>query len=87
MARKHYTEQFKRDAVKLMTERGYSLSKASEALGVSANTLSTWKKTMVPREQSDLEAENARLRHEVRELRTEREILKKAATFFAKEQR
>lgn len=87
MARKTYDDQFKRDAVKLMTDKGYSLSKASEALGVSQATLSTWKRTLVPREQSDLEAENRRLREENRELRMEREILKKAATFFAKEQR
>ena len=62
MARKIYSEPFKRDAVKLMTDRGYSLSKASEALGVSQATLSTWKKTLAPREQSDLESENRRLR-------------------------
>ena len=86
MARKAYTDQFKRDAVKLMTERGYSVNKASEALGVSPATLSLWKKTLVPREQADLEAELERLRRENRELRTEREILKKAATFFAREQ-
>jgi len=87
MARKTYSEQFKRDAVKLMTDKGYSLSKASDALGVSQATLANWKKTLVPREQSDLEAENRRLREENRELRMEREILKKAATFFAKEPR
>ena len=54
---------------------------------MSQATLRTWKRTLVPREQSDLEAENRRLREENRELRAEREILKKAATFFAKEQR
>lgn len=87
MARKTYSEQFKRDAVSLMTQKGYSLSKASEALGVSQATLSIWKRTLVPREQSDLEAENERLRRQVKELQIEREILKKAATFFAKEPR
>lgn len=87
MARKIYSEQFKRDAVKLMTDQGYSLSKASSSLGVSPTALSMWRKTLVPREQSDLAAENQRLREENRELRMEREILKKAATFFAKEQR
>ena len=87
MARRTYTEQFKHDAVKLMTDQGYSLSKASKALGVSTATLATWKRTLVPQEQSDLEAENRRLREENRELRAEREIQKKAATFFAKEQR
>ena len=87
MGKKHYSEQFKRDAVKLITEQGYSLSKASEALGVSQTTLSTWKKTVLPAEQSDLEAENRRLREQVKQLQTEREILKKAATYFASQQR
>lgn len=86
MARKTYTDQFKRDAVRLVTDQGYSVSRASQALGVSPVTLSTWKKTLVPREQADLEAELKRLRRENYELRTEREILKKAATFFAREQ-
>ncbi len=87
MARKTYSDQFKRDAVQLMTEKGYSLAKASAALGVSQTALIAWKRTLAPRAQSDLEAENRRLREENRELRMEREILKKAATFFAKEQR
>jgi transposase len=85
MARKTYSESFKRDAVKLMTEQGYSLSRASSALGVSAATLSSWKKTQVPREAADLEAEVKRLRSENRELKMEREILKKATAFFVKE--
>jgi transposase len=87
MGNKHYSEQFKRDAVKLVTEQDYSLKRAAEALGVSQTTLSNWKKTVVPREQSDLEAENRRLREANRELRQEREILKKAATWFASQQR
>jgi len=87
MARKHYSEQFKQDAVKLITEQGYSISKASRALGVSHHALSSWKKTLAPREQADVQTENQRLRREIQELRAEREILKKAATFFAKEQR
>lgn len=60
MTNKHYTNQFKQNAVKLMTEQGYSPSNAGETLGVWANTLWDWKKTVVPREQADLEAENAR---------------------------
>jgi len=87
MSRKTYSAQFKQDAIKLITEKGYSLSKASEALGVSQVTLSAWKRALVPREQAELEAELKQLREENRELRMEREILKKAATFFAKEQR
>ena len=75
MGNKHYSEQFKRDAVKLVTEQDYSLKRAAEALGVSQTTLSNWEKTVVPREQPHLEAENRRLREENRELRQEREIL------------
>ena len=88
MARKIYTEQFKRDAVKLMTEPGYSLAKASRALGVSQGALSAWRKTLVPGPgaQADVDLENRRLRKRVRELEMERDILKKATAFFAKEQ-
>ena len=85
MARKTYTEQFKRDAVKLMSEPGYSLAKASKALGVSQGALSAWRKTMTPVAHADVDAENRRLRKRVRELEMERDILKKAAAFFAKE--
>jgi transposase len=87
MGNKHYSEQLKRDAVKLVTEPDYSLRRAAEAPGVSQTTLSNWKKAVVPREPSDLEAENRRLREANRELRQEREILKKAATWFASQQR
>lgn len=85
MARKTYTDQFKRDAVKLMAEQGYSLSKASSALGVSPGALSAWRRTLAPVAQADVDAENRRLRKQVRELEMERDILKKAATYFAKE--
>ena len=82
--RKSY-DQFKRDAVKLLNQPGYTLANASAALGVSQTTLSNWKKTILPKESADLAAENAQLITRVRELEMEREILKKAATYFAKE--
>jgi transposase len=85
MARKTYTDQFKRDAVRLMAEQGYSLAKASKALGVSQDALSTWRKMLTPVAQMDVDAENRRLRKRVRELEMERDILKKATAFFAKE--
>ena len=85
MARKIYTDQFKRDAVKLMSEPGYSLAKASKALGVSPGALSAWRKTLVPVAQADVDLENRQLRKRVRELEMERDILKKATAFFAKE--
>ncbi len=85
MARKTYSDQFKRDAVKLMSEQGYSLAKASKALGVSQGALATWRKTLVPVAQMDVDMENRRLRKRGRELEMERDILKKATAFFAKE--
>ena len=85
MARKIYTDQFKRDAVKLMSEPGYSLAKASKALGVSQGALSAWRTALEPAAQADVDAENRRLRKRVRELEMERDILKKATAFFAKE--
>lgn len=83
--RKTYDDQFKRDAVKLLAQPGYTLAKTAQALGVSQASLSNWKKTLLPRESADLAAENARLIKRVRELEMERDILKKAATYFAKQ--
>lgn len=83
--RKTYDDQFKRDAVNLLSRPGYTPAKASAALGVSPTTLSNWKKTVLPRESADLAAEVAHLHKRVRELEMERDILKKAATYFAKE--
>jgi transposase-like protein len=54
MGSKGYSDAFKRDAVKLMTEQGWSRAQASKALGVSTATLSNWKKTVMPAEQADL---------------------------------
>lgn len=87
MGSQGYSDEFKRDAVKLMSEQGYSLSQASKALGVSTATLSNWKKTVMPAEQADLAEENRRLRRQVKDLEQERAILKKAATYFASQQR
>ena len=73
-----------------MTEQGYSVAVAARNLGVSANSLRNWKQklksvnedeTMTEDEQMEL----ARLRKEVRRLRMERDILKKATAFFANE--
>jgi len=80
-----YDEQFKRDAVKLLAQPGYTLAKASAALGVSQTALSNWKNAMLPRESADLAAENAQLLRRLKEVEMERDILKKAATYFAKE--
>jgi len=88
--RRHFTPEFKKDAVALITEQGYSVSKAARAVDVSENNLRRWKKELEQeasgeRLNADERAELARLRRENKELRMEKEILKKASAFFAKE--
>ena len=95
MARKRnkYTEEFKRDAVRLMRNRGErSVAQVADDLGVAANQLHRWAakfESVDVAKRNDrgetLEEENRRLRKDVERLKTERAILKKAAAFFAKE--
>lgn len=92
--RKKYSKEFKQDAVRLVTEQGYTASAAARNLGVNANVLSRWVKEF---EANDAEAfpgngklspeqeEIRRLKAEVKRLEMEREILKKATAFFVKE--
>jgi transposase len=91
--RKQYTQEFKDSAVKLVTEQGYQLSEASRNLGVNISVLRRWKRAVEVGERGgvsvpsneDIHAELVRLRKENYRLRLEREVLKKAAVFFAKE--
>jgi len=92
--RKHYSKQFKIDAVKLITEQGYKVSEASRNLGIHHSSLGRWKNELeVDSTQafpgkgymSPEKEELHRLRKENKRLRMEREILKKATAFFAKE--
>ena len=93
--RKHrrFTDEFKNDAVKLVIEQGYSCNEVSRRLGISHSNVTRWvrqhrdnlEKQTQPGSQQDLEAEVKRLRKENKRLLMEREILKKAAAFFAKE--
>lgn len=92
MVRK-YTREFKLEAIKLVTEQGYSQAEASKNLGISNQNLSRWiseatKKSSEPKGKAALTAEQKeleQLRKEVHRLQLEREILKKAAAFFANE--
>ncbi len=90
----HYSKQFKVDAVKLVTEQGYNVSEAARNLGIHHSSLRRWKKQLetdgnlsfpgkghMTTEKDEL----YRLRKENKRLRMEREILKKATAFFAKE--
>ena len=88
--RRTYSEEFKREAVKLVSEQGYTVAEAAQNLGVSDNTLRSWlKKFTVPKPEptltEDEQMELAQLRAENKRLRMERDILKKAAAFFANE--
>ena len=92
MARKTYTREFKLQAVRMLTDQGLSVAEVSRLLGVGQNCLRTW--LQAAREQgpnafpgqghlSPADEELRRLRAEVQRLRAERDLLKKAAAYFA----
>ena len=91
--RQRYNREFKLDAVRLVTEQGYSIAEAARNLGLNANMLGRWKIEATESEGafrgngnlSSEQLELRRLKVENRQLRMEREILKKATAFFAKE--
>jgi len=88
--RRKYTEDFKRDAVALVTEQGYKTSEAARSLDINDNLLRRWKQEFEDGGTGDglnvdEREELQRLRKEVRILRMEKEILKKASQYFAKE--
>ena len=88
--RREYTEDFKRDAVALVTEQGYKPSEAARSLGIGDNLIRRWKREFKEAETGaqlgvDEREELKRLRKENRMLRMEKEILKKASAYFAKE--
>ena len=92
--RRTYTQQFKIDAVRLITEQGYKYSEAARNLGINRSVLKRWKneigsncaaafpgKGHLSPESEELQ----RLRKMVKQLGVERDILKKAVAFFARE--
>ena len=89
-AYKQYPKAFKEEAVALVREQGYSVPEAAKSLGIASNILYKWKdkvedqlngKVLLEDERDELK----RLRKEVKKLRMEKDILKKASAFFAKE--
>jgi|SRR5882672_4411721 len=94
MGRRRFTAEFKREAVRVATQPGAVRTRIAEELGLHANVLRKWirefeagrweAKPGAPL-KSEQQAEIERLRKENAKLKIERDILKKAAAYFAKE--
>jgi transposase len=93
-ARRTYTPEFKAEAVRLVTEQGYSVAEAARSLGLRENLIRNWKQAVQTKGEHAfpgqgklpaVEEELRRLRAENKRLLAERDILKKAAAFFARE--
>ena len=94
--RKRYSREFKLEAVRLITEKGYSIAEASRNLGVEYSVLRRWKKQLADDPlnafpgKGQLKASDQELRALQRELervKEERDILKKALAYFAEDQK
>jgi|SRR5829696_4937434 len=92
--RRKYTREFKVEAVKLVTEQGYSVAEAARSLGIGEALLRNWKQALEAGadgafpgngNRPALEEEVRRLKAENKRLQAERDILKKATAFFARE--
>lgn len=91
--KRRFSEEFKRDAVRLVSEEKYSFKSAARAVGVSEQSLRAWHAKFAPPPEpcgeqatvEELRNEVARLRKQLRRAELEREILKKATAYFAKE--
>ena len=93
--RKHYTKEFKLDAISLVPDQGLTIAEAARSLGIRANMLGRW----IRESQADTngqaflgngkltpEQEEIRsLKSQIKQLKLERQILEEAAVFFAKE--
>jgi len=92
MSNQRYSPEFKDEAVRQVVDRGYSVAEISERLGVSAHSLYKWVKAVKP-DKTDQHAaeliaaksEVLKLRAQLRRAEEERDILKKAAAYFARE--
>jgi transposase len=86
-----YTAEFKAEALKQVTERGHNAVDVAKRLGITDKSLYRWKaeaerllKVPVGSDMASLQLENARLNKALKRALEERDILKKAATYFAK---
>ncbi len=89
-ARQRYDGSFKAGAVRMVTEEGLSQSEVARRLGVAGTTVCGWVRQLAPSGRltdQEMRIKLRELEQENRRLKMEREILKKAATFFAGESR
>lgn len=91
-SRKKYSREFKLEAVKQVVEHGRSVTEVADGLGINRNLLTRWKSQLQAAGEfafpgngnpSEAEAEIRRLKRELATARQERDILKKAAAYFA----
>lgn len=96
MGRRVFSREFKLEAVRLVRERGVAVRQAAKDLGIHENVLRGWMKALAADPEQAFpgrgkmkpdDAEVARLRRELAKTRTERDILKKAIAYFAKDPR
>ena len=88
MGKVHFTEEFKREAVAQIVERGYSAAEVSARLGVSQHSLYAWKKKLSGSKGSsedNRDVEIRRLKRELARVTEERDIFKKVTAYFAKD--
>ncbi len=88
MGKANFSDDFKRDAVAQITERGYPAAEVSQRLGVSQHSLYAWKKKFSKASGSvddDKDIEIRRLKRELTRVTEERDILKKATAYFARD--
>lgn len=92
MSHQRYTPEFKDEAVRQVTEKGHAVQEVAARLGVSSHSLYKWVKAVRPEKDEqradellDAKKEILKLRAELRRVQEERDILKKAAAYFARE--
>ena len=87
MSKSNFSEEFKQDAVRQITERGYPAKEVSARLGVSTHSLYAWKRKFAKAVSGDTgkDAEIRRLKRELARVSEERDILKKATAYFARD--
>ena len=91
--KRSFTEEFKKDAVQLVAVQKYSFAAAAKALGINEQSLRRWHAQLAPKPEpcgdnatvEELRAEVTRLKRQLQRTELEREILKKATAYFAKE--